>query len=358
MPTRTNTAKWMENQKRWQINVQKDGVRRSFTSSTPGRKGQREANAKADAWLESGIINDSIFIDDLYKEFLENIQKVSIQEYRGSYSRGKNYILPVIGRKRIRNLTEQDLQSVIDKAYHEKQLSKKTLSNIRYTLLRFVKYCRMKKLTALRPEEIAIPKNARTREKSILQPDALHTLFHSDKTFLNGKEQRDMFINAYRFAVLTGLRPGEMLGLKWSDIEGNTVYVRRAINTHGETTKGKNENAIRSFPLNQLTQAVLEDQKTNYYGGEFVFNLVSQSTYGKRWARYCEYNHIPHISLYEMRHTFVSIAKVLPEGLLKSVVGHSRSMDTYGIYSHNMAGDSAEISALLEHKFQEILSGK
>lgn len=43
MGKRTNTAKWMENQRRWQINVQKDGVRRSFTSSKPGRTGQREA---------------------------------------------------------------------------------------------------------------------------------------------------------------------------------------------------------------------------------------------------------------------------------------------------------------------------
>ena len=42
MGKRTNTAKWMENQHRWQINVQKDGVRRSFTSSKPGRTGQRK----------------------------------------------------------------------------------------------------------------------------------------------------------------------------------------------------------------------------------------------------------------------------------------------------------------------------
>ncbi len=44
---RTNTAKWIENQKRWQVNVQKDGVHRSFTSSKPGQTGQREINAKA-----------------------------------------------------------------------------------------------------------------------------------------------------------------------------------------------------------------------------------------------------------------------------------------------------------------------
>ena len=47
MGQRTNTATWLPNQQRWQINVQKNGVRRSFTSSKPGRTGQREAGRMA-----------------------------------------------------------------------------------------------------------------------------------------------------------------------------------------------------------------------------------------------------------------------------------------------------------------------
>lgn len=37
---RTNTAKWVESAQRWQINVQKDGKRKTFTSTKPGRTGQ------------------------------------------------------------------------------------------------------------------------------------------------------------------------------------------------------------------------------------------------------------------------------------------------------------------------------
>ena len=44
MGRRTNTAVWLEKLGRWQINVQKDGKRRSFYSFKPGRTGQREAN--------------------------------------------------------------------------------------------------------------------------------------------------------------------------------------------------------------------------------------------------------------------------------------------------------------------------
>ena len=43
MPTkRTNTAKWSDKHRSRQINVQMDGKRRSFSSSTPGRTASEE----------------------------------------------------------------------------------------------------------------------------------------------------------------------------------------------------------------------------------------------------------------------------------------------------------------------------
>ena len=69
MGKRTNTAVWSEKHQRWQINVQKDGKRRSFYSSTPGRAGQRGANAKADAWLDEGINPTGERVAALYEQF-------------------------------------------------------------------------------------------------------------------------------------------------------------------------------------------------------------------------------------------------------------------------------------------------
>ncbi|MEG2660928.1 MAG: hypothetical protein RR978_09485 [Oscillospiraceae bacterium] len=71
MGKRVNTAMWLEKQGRWQIKVQKDNERRTFTSSKQGRTGQRETNAKADAWLDDGIEGTSTRISDLYKEFIK-----------------------------------------------------------------------------------------------------------------------------------------------------------------------------------------------------------------------------------------------------------------------------------------------
>ena len=58
---------------------------------------------------------------------------------------------------------------------------------------------------------------------------------------------------------------------------------------------------------------------------------------------------------YGFRHTFVSMAKALPGGHLKQLVGHSKNMDTYGVYSHDF-GDDREVTAnMMQQVFDGIL---
>ena len=77
MSKRTNTAVWQEAYSRWRVAVQKDGVRRYFYSSTPGRTGQREANRKADAWLEDGIGAKVGRVEDVYKLWLDGLKQTT-----------------------------------------------------------------------------------------------------------------------------------------------------------------------------------------------------------------------------------------------------------------------------------------
>ena len=58
---RTNEAAWLEKSGRWSIKVQRDGERKQFTSSKPGRKGKLEAERKADEWLEKGTVKEARF---------------------------------------------------------------------------------------------------------------------------------------------------------------------------------------------------------------------------------------------------------------------------------------------------------
>ena len=258
MAKRTNTAKWMENQHRWQINVQKDGIRRSFTSSKPGRTGQREANAKADAWLDDGIENSLRVSAALNKYIASRVGIVAPETTETEKARIDLWIRPAIGSKKMDALVEGDLQKILDGAA-KKGRSKKTISNIRGIIVQWLKFCRKNKITTLNPEFLEIPKSAKTKEKRILQPDAIQILFSSDTTVLRCQVTFDRYIYAYRFAVLTGIRPGELLGLRWEDISGRGSA--DGIPHFGNHAWPAMNHAILTFVDDSLVGGILEDIK-------------------------------------------------------------------------------------------------
>jgi hypothetical protein len=127
MSIRTNTAVWIEKYNRWQIKVQKDGVRKTFTSTKPGRTGQRECNKKADDFLEHNIEDRTIRVSDASEKFLNELMITTSQSnWKPCKSYLYNYLLPNYGHRKVESLTAKDFQTIINYAY-SKGLAKKTL---------------------------------------------------------------------------------------------------------------------------------------------------------------------------------------------------------------------------------------
>lgn len=167
MGRRTNTAVWLPNQNRWQIKVQKDGVRKTFTSAKTGRTGQREANRKADAWLDEGIINTRITVEKAYTQWLEEVKTTtSYSNWRPIDSRWRTRVQPEIGRVKVENLTEAQLQAVVNKAFAAGR-SKKYLQNLCVDLRAFCKWLRLNKIRCQRCclRRCAFPKGPEQRKR-------------------------------------------------------------------------------------------------------------------------------------------------------------------------------------------------
>lgn len=63
---------------------------------------------------------------------------------------------------------------------------------------------------------------------------------------------------------------------------------------------------------------------------------------------------VPPISLYELRHTFVSIIEdAISPAEMRRIVGHSKSMDTYGSYSHAVAGRADKVALAVSETLAE-----
>lgn len=374
---RKNEAYWNASQQRWQINVQSDGVRKTFVSSKAfskptNKKGKLEAERKADKWLESRLTGENTRCSVLLDRYAEDVKsRTGTDNYIQTEKHIRLYIKPVIGHIKISNLTPGNLQDVLNKARgHGKgntgqMLSKKTLMGIRGTMMSFLKYCRMHNYSTLFVEGLQIPSGAKRSKKTILQPDALKILFSDDLTLWRGKWRPEPFIHAYRFAVLTGFRPGELIGLQRRDVKDGNYQIRRSINRHDETTEGKNQNAIRSGVLGALAMTELEQQTAQLRAAGIVSPYIfpdtdggsmKQQTYYKHWKRYCESHGFEEgTTPYELRHTWCSVNDELPDGLKKMVMGHSKSMDTNGVYGHQKKGDMEKAAAYNDAAFAPLI---
>ncbi len=135
----------------------------------------------------------------------------------------------------------------------------------------------------------------------------------------------------------------------------------RSIDHNQELTTAKTEESERIVTLHPRTMALLEDQRKRAGESIWVFpnpyndGPMNSNNFYKAWQRYCQANNMS-CSLHKLRHTFVSYAKAdVPETLLKSMVGHTDSMDTYGIYGHDVSGDRARTAQILDSVFDKFL---
>ena len=369
MPTeRRSEAIWIEAKGYWQVKVQKDGVRKGFTSSIKGRKGKHAAETKADKWLESGL--EEMRFADAWAEFIADQKKrTSESNWRKHEQYFDHYIRPNVGARKLSGITPVVWQLCIDAAA-VKGLSRRTCINIRATITCFIKYAHRARWNIQRLEDgdLIIPRQAAPiKEKRILQPDSIRLLFADPCIIRYGKKVIAQYSYAWQFLVVTGLRRGELCGLKNDDIKGNILSVKRSINNNLQETSGKNDNARRTIELSKTAMEVLQNQRTMLADKNIKSSWAFPDKYGERsnpnniydqWRTWCS-QHDLKLSLHEIRHTFISINKAdLPLELMKSVVGHSSSMDTFATYGHEIDGDRHRAAEIIDSVFDNILHSK
>lgn len=339
----------------FRLDLQIAKVRKTFYSKKSSDNGRKECAQKALLWLEGKCPTNAIHLstNDVFDLFFVDKSKETrdIYNIRNYY---KNHINPIIGDIPIMRLSQQDLKRVISTAF-SKKLSEKSLKNIRGILSSFCLFLQNSDIRYdLSTKSIKIPRSARKSVKKILSAEEIYIVFSSDFTFVRNKETPDDLVNAYRLAIAYGLRPGEILGLQWGDIDDDTIHIRRAINVKNEQTDGKNSLAIRDLPQTKYTRGIFfaqEQFRSTRSPSERVFGYYAEPTLRSRWERYCNYNGIPYITPYELRHTFASIYKMaLPLWILDELMGHAHQGVTLGIYSHAMSDDMSDVPRILEEK--------
>ncbi len=352
-------AYWLEAAKRWQINVQRNGLRKTFNSSSPGMKGKHECEAKADKWLERFAKDQKL--ETAFELFLENkFKTVSLPTYKNCVSRIKIISKNINVNKRLSMVTIQDWQRIID-ALAKEGATESYMGLYKSIIHDFSTFCRKNRWDIERIEEydLTVPKTLKRKDKTVLDTDEIKLLLSSDLDDIWN-------INLYRFLLLTGFRKNEAAALMWDDmdLDNEILTVKRGLNSADQITEGKTKNVKRDVALTKYAISILQQQRDKLKRANIISpwvfpnrqgEIMKYSMISKIWDREIKKRGISHTP-HELRHTFISYADAnLPLALLKKSVGHSASMDTQKQYSHVTQSDLNAIREGVEKAFGDVL---
>lgn len=347
------TVIWNDKEARWVLRVTVNGKTHKFSSREPGLAGKRAVLSAAREFNAHGTRNATVA--EIREEWLESIAARlgrSSVPYVQAESLTRLYVVPVFGRRRIRDLKLRDWQSCINDARPVSGsgfLSKKYLSNLRAQINLFIRYAYENEYTEPLRGSLYVPNNRPVIGKEALTLDEVRTLLVPSDNW---------YWPAWALMLLTGARPGEIYGLMVEDYDGLSITIRRAINARGMITKGKNKNAQRVIPLHPIARQIINDtiERNAYLNTPWIFPGKSggrcyPQTAAKEWRVFASSRGLLGTP-YCLRHTFVSLVKnTMPDSLLKNIVGHSQYMDTVGTYGHKMANDDSAALEYIERAF-------
>ena len=161
------------------------------------------------------------------------------------------------------------------------------------------------------------------------------------------REARDSGVfELYYLELATGLRRGELLGLKWEDLDlerGDLRVKRQIARINGEVVEAplKTKNAYRTLPLAKDTIGVLKAQKKKKAGNSpWVFpsptGPISPDSVLHMLYRVLKRAGLPQVRFHDSRHTFATLA--LQNGVdvktVSGMLGHFSAGFTLDTYAH------------------------
>lgn len=243
------------------------------------------------------------------------------------------HILPYFKNYALTDLKPSDIKAWQSKLLKQ-GLSPKTVKNIRIVLSTILSDAKLDGLIETNPMDYV--KAPRQQIRKEIKPFALQEV----KTII--KNADGWFRNFLIVAFFTGMRPGELLALKWEDInfKSKKIHIRRAIRQGTiDTPKNGRDRMIDMLPL--VEKALREQYLKNGLEYSYIFPTKKGTPYTEtgsiiknRWKPLLKRCLIDYRILYQTRHTFASLMLKNGEDILwvSKMLGHADTSTTSRYY--------------------------
>ena len=296
---------------------------------------EQATNMMVDAWFEYWI--------DVKKK---TVRPNTVRNYTERYHRN---IQNVIGKKLLTEVKPIHCQKIFtdmaDAGYRTS-----TIYQTRIALFNMLEFAKENDVILSNPckKSVKSDMGKPSQKKEALTIDI-------QKKFLE-QAKGQSYENQYRFILQTGLRTGELVGLKWEDVdfENKTVKIQRSMeyrHSVGEWRAGepKSKSGYRTIPLTDEAIRILLAQKEKnkkikiipMEWSEYIFlcrkgEPVKNSTYDTALFKICEKAGINKFSMHVLRHTFATrcIEGGMMPKTLQRILGHSNIGITMNLYVH------------------------
>lgn len=288
-----------------------------------------------------------------FKELFERWKSVKVPDLRHTtmctYTMSWMSIEPLIGALDIATFGQQQATWLLNKMLSTGSSSKYCRDRIALVkmLLRFASQ-QLAETVSPHSWRLKYPAQPRRLVKSFNQAEQKKIIRVAYAETLKGAKYSAIFA----VTILTGLRIGEVCGLRWSDFDfaHKTVTIRRTVSNVYDPIEHmvielvgapKTTAGYREVPLHPLVIKLLKVRYGNLSGRSGYVTSESDSPTIPKVLResfnlFVKRNKLPQINFHGLRHTFATILieKGVDVKVVSDIIGHSDVSTTYNLYVH------------------------
>lgn len=246
------------------------------------------------------------------------------------------HLKPYFQDQDLASITPHDIEAYLAHKRGEGKLSARSVGYHLVLLKMLFKRAQIWGYCSQNPAQLISKPRAERKEIDFLNPEEI-------KLFLENVEVRayPLFLTL----VMTGLRLGECLALRWGDISfaTNSLHVRRSV-TLGRVTEPKSNHSIRPVAMPPTLASVLKRHKLASTPSEedYCFPngcgkpLEQHNVYARLFIPTLRRAKLRHVTIHSLRHSYASFLIAQGENLkfVQSQLGHSSIQVTCDRYGH------------------------